>query len=113
MSADFDDALKQDDVSGTSILTTNRAEIVIGHDRSLTISFDVVKQTIFPDGTRIESHERRIHYSIPAGTKESFTTYHRRTLAPTGNRPEALFLRDFNSLFIEAAKDAGLWPAPQ
>lgn len=31
--------------------------------------------------------------------------------APTGDRPKALFLRDFNSLFIEAAKDAGLWSA--
>lgn len=112
MSENFDDALRQEPVSGTSILTTNRAEIVIGHDRSMMISFDVVRQTIFQDGTRIESQERRIHYSIPAGTTESFTTYNRRTLAPTGDRPKALFLRDFNSLFIAAAKDAGLWSAP-
>jgi hypothetical protein len=112
MSADFDDALREEPVSGTSILTTNRAEIMIGNDRSMTISFDVVKQTVFTDGRRIESQERTIKYSIPAGTAESFTTYHRRSLVPTGNRQKALFLRDFNSLFIEAAKDAGLWSAP-
>jgi len=112
MSADFDDALRQEPVSGTSILTTNRAEITIGNDRSMTISFDVVKQTVFTDGRRVESQERRIHYSIPSGTTESFTTYNRRTLAPIGDRPKALFVRDFNSLFIEAAKDAGLWSAP-
>lgn len=108
-----DDFLSETAVQVKTGITTNHGEIFIDPiERTMVLVFDVVRQSVFPDGRRIEEPIGQVRYNLADGTGTvTFETCNRRTAQVVGTRPVDLLSRDLISIFFGAARAAGLVPA--
>ncbi len=108
-----DDIISEINVSGSSGVTCNRAEIAIDPiTRNLRVNFNLVKIVVLGDGRYFEEQQMPISVDLADGTgTKLFALYNRRTgqkLAGGQTRSYDLLTRDMMSLFFDTAAKAGV-----
>ena len=108
-----DDIISEINVSGSSGITCNRAEIAIDPiTRNLRVNFNLVKIVVLGDGRYFEEQQMPISVDLSDGTgTKLFDLYNRRTgqkLSGGQTRSYDLLSRDLMSLFFDTAAKAGV-----
>lgn len=108
-----DDIISEINVSGSSGITCNRAEIVIDPiSRNLRVNFNLVKIVVLGDGRYFEEQQMPISVDLADGTgTKLFDLYNRRTgqkFAGGQTRSYDLLTRDLMSLFFDTAAKSGV-----
>lgn len=109
-----DDIISEINVSGSSGITCNRAEIAIDPiTRNLRVNFNLAKITVLADGRYFEQQQMPISVDLTDGTgTKTFDIYNRRTGQKLGGgqaRTYDLLSRDLMSLFFDTAAKAGVF----
>jgi hypothetical protein len=108
-----DDIISEINVSGSSGITCNRAEIAIDPiTRNLRVNFNLVKITVLADGRYFEEQQMPISVDLADGTgTKTFPIYNRRTGLPAAGgqtRQYDILTRDLMSLFFATAAASGV-----
>lgn len=108
-----EDIISEVNVTGSSGITCDRADIVINAvTRNIRVNFNLVKTTVLSDNTTFNEQLMPVSVDLTDGTGlKKFPIYNRRTglpLAGNQTRTYDLLSRDIMSLFFETSRLAGV-----